>query len=99
MQANLDYVSEEDAILKMRVGVGLGPLVTALYAASPLVDGEPTDYKSFRAHCWLDTDNDRCGVLPFCSATDKASAITPSGRSMCRCFLSIGTAPIRRRVA
>ncbi len=65
VQANLDYVSEEDAILKMRVGVGLGPLVTALYAASPLVDGKPTDYKSFRAHCWLDTDNDRCGVLPF----------------------------------
>ena len=65
VQANLDYVSEADAITKMRVGVGLGPLVTALYAASPLVDGKPTDYKSYRAHCWLDTDNDRCGVLPF----------------------------------
>ncbi len=65
VQANLDYVSEEDAILKMRVGVGLGSLVTALYAASPLVDGKPTDFKSYRASCWLDTDNDRCGVLPF----------------------------------
>ena len=65
VQANLDYVSEADGIAKMRVGVGLGPLVTALYAASPLVDGKPTDYKSYRAHCWLDTDNDRCGVLPF----------------------------------
>jgi len=65
VQANLDYVSEADAILKMRVGVGLGPLVTALYAASPLVDGKPTDFKSYRAHCWLDTDDDRCGVLPF----------------------------------
>jgi glutamate--cysteine ligase len=65
VQANLDYVSEADGIAKMRLGVGLGPLVTALYAASPLVDGKPTDYKSYRAHCWLDTDNDRCGVLPF----------------------------------
>jgi glutamate--cysteine ligase len=65
VQANLDYVSEADAIEKMRLGLGLGPLVTALYAASPLVDGKPTDWKSFRAHCWLDTDNDRCGFLPF----------------------------------
>lgn len=65
VQANLDYVSEADAVLKMRVGLGLGPLVTALYAASPFVDGQPTDWKSYRAHCWLDTDNDRCGVLPF----------------------------------
>lgn len=65
VQANLDYVSEADAMAKLRLGVGLGPLVTALYAASPLVDGKPTDFKSYRAHCWLDTDNDRCGVLPF----------------------------------
>ncbi len=65
VQANLDYVSEADAVAKMRVGLGLGPLVTALYAASPLVDGKPSEYKSYRASCWLDTDNDRCGVLPF----------------------------------
>jgi glutamate--cysteine ligase len=65
VQANLDFVSEADAVLKMRVGLGLGPLVTAVYAASPLVDGKPNGYKSFRAACWLDTDNDRCGILPF----------------------------------
>lgn len=65
VQANLDYVSEEDAILKMRVGLGLSPLVTALFAASPLVDGKLSDYQSFRASCWLDTDPDRCGFLPF----------------------------------
>lgn len=65
VQANLDYVSEADAVLKMRVGLGLGPLVTAVYAASPLRDGQPVDYKSVRAACWLDTDGDRCGILPF----------------------------------
>lgn len=65
VQANLDYTSEADAIEKMRLGLGLGPLVTALYAASPLVDGKPTDWRSYRAHCWTDTDNDRCGFLPF----------------------------------
>lgn len=65
VQANLDYVSEDDALLKMRVGVGVGALVTALYAASPLVDGKPADYVSYRAACWLDTDPDRCGLIPF----------------------------------
>lgn len=65
VQANLDYTSEEDAILKLRVGLGLAPLVTAVYAASPLINGQPADHKSFRAACWLDTDPDRCGILPF----------------------------------
>ncbi len=65
VQANLDFTSEADAVAKMRLGIGLGPLVTALYAASPLVDGKETDYKSYRASCWLDTDPDRCGILPF----------------------------------
>lgn len=65
VQANLDYVSEADAIAKLRLSLALGPLVTAMFAASPLRDGKPCGYKSFRAACWLDTDNDRCGALPF----------------------------------
>jgi glutamate--cysteine ligase len=65
VQANLDYTDEEDAIEKLRLGLALGPLVTALYAASPLVDGKPSRWRSYRAFCWLDTDNDRCGFLPF----------------------------------
>jgi len=65
VQANLDYTSEEDAVAKMRLGLGLAPLVTAVYAASPLCDGKPCGYKSIRAACWLDTDPDRCGILPF----------------------------------
>ena len=70
VQANLDFVSEEDAVAKMRLGLGVGPLVTALYAASPLVDGKDSGYKSYRASCWLDTDPDRCGILPFMFADD-----------------------------
>ncbi len=65
VQANLDYISEADAVEKMRLGLGLSPLITAVYAASPLRDGKPNGYKSFRAACWLDTDPDRCGLLPF----------------------------------
>jgi glutamate--cysteine ligase len=65
VQANLDYTSEADAMAKLRMSIALGPFVTALFAASPLVDGKPGGYQSFRAACWLDTDPDRCGTLPF----------------------------------
>lgn len=65
VQANLDYTSEEDGVAKLRLGLALAPLVTAIYAASPLRDGQPCGYKSYRAACWLDTDPDRCGLLPF----------------------------------
>ncbi len=65
VQANLDYVDEADAMDKLRLGLGVSSLVTALFAASPLVDGKPSGFQSFRASCWLETDNDRCGLLPF----------------------------------
>ncbi len=71
VQANLDYESEDDAMDKLRVAMGLSSLVTSLFAASPMVDGraELTDgraaWQSYRARAWLDTDNDRCGLLPF----------------------------------
>ena len=65
VQANLDYTDEADAIAKLRMSIAVGPLVTSLFAASPLRDGKPCDHKSIRAACWLDTDNDRCGTLPF----------------------------------
>ena len=44
---------------------GSSSLVTALFATSPLVDGKPTGFQSYRARAWLDTDHDRCGLLPF----------------------------------
>ena len=50
---------------KLRVGQALSSPVTALFAASPLVDGRLTDFQSYRARVWLDTDPDRCGLLPF----------------------------------
>jgi glutamate--cysteine ligase len=65
VQANFDYVDEADAMEKLRVALGLSSLVTALFAASPLVDGKPSGYQSYRAACWLECDDDRCGLLPF----------------------------------
>jgi glutamate--cysteine ligase len=68
VQANLDYADEADAMEKLRLGLGLSSLVTALFAASPLVDGRPSGYQSYRAACWLECDPDRCGLLPFAFA-------------------------------
>ncbi len=62
VQVNLDFSSEQDMARKMRVGVCLQPLVTALYAASPFVNGRPSGYLSYRALCWQDTDPARTGI-------------------------------------
>jgi glutamate--cysteine ligase len=65
VQVNLDYGSERDAIHKLRVGMGIAPLLTAIFANSPLSDGRLNGYMSFRGHIWTDTDAARCGLLPF----------------------------------
>jgi glutamate--cysteine ligase len=65
VQANFDYESEADAVDKIRTAYGLCSIVTALFAASPIADGRPTGDKSIRAAIWLETDEDRCGLLPF----------------------------------
>jgi glutamate--cysteine ligase len=52
-------------MMKMRVGMGLVPLFTAMFANSPLCDGQLNGFLSFRAHVWTDTDPARCGLLGF----------------------------------
>ena len=65
VQVNLDFKSEADMVRKMRVGLALQPVATALFANSPFVEGRPSGYLSYRSHVWEDTDPDRCGNLPF----------------------------------
>ena len=65
IQINLDYSSEADAVDKLRTAMGLSPLVTALFANSPLLEGRPNGMMSYRGWAWRDTDPDRCGLLPF----------------------------------
>jgi glutamate--cysteine ligase len=65
VQSNLDYGDEADAMRKLRVGMGLVPLLYAIFANSPLSDGGLNGYQSFRGHIWTDTDADRCGVPKF----------------------------------
>ena len=65
VQANLDYSSEKDMVAKMRVAMALQPVVVALFANSPLRDGNLSGDLSFRARVWQHTDPDRCGHLEF----------------------------------
>ncbi len=65
IQANLDFSDEADMVTKVRVGLALQPVVTALFAFSPLTDGRPNGFQSYRSHTWMHTDPDRTGMLPF----------------------------------
>lgn len=65
IQVNLDFSSEADMVQKMRVGLALQPIATAIFANSPFSDGKPNGYRSFRAEIWNDLDADRTGNLPF----------------------------------
>ena len=65
VQVNLDFSSEADMVKKMRVGLALQPVATALFANSPFTEGKPNGLLSFRSEIWRDTDNARSGMLPF----------------------------------
>ncbi len=65
VQVNLDFASEADMVKKLRVGLALQPVATALFADSPFIEGRPNGFLSYRSHVWTDTDPDRCGTLPF----------------------------------
>jgi len=65
IQVNYDFADEADMVKKMRVGLALQPLATALFANSPFTEGAPNGYLSYRSQIWLDTDDDRCGMLPW----------------------------------
>ncbi len=63
VQASFDYLDEADMGEKLRGATAVSPIVTALYANSPLVDGKPSGFLSFRAHVWGQCDAARCGPL------------------------------------
>jgi glutamate--cysteine ligase len=65
IQTNLDFADEADMVMKMRVGLALQPIATALFANSPFTEGRPNGLRSWRSEIWLDTDRHRTGMLPF----------------------------------
>jgi glutamate--cysteine ligase len=65
VQVNLDFADEADAAAKMRCLYSVTSILTALWAASPIVEDKPSGFQSYRAWIWRDTDRARAGLLPF----------------------------------
>lgn len=64
IQVNLDYLDEADCLAKLRLAQALTPLLYALFANAPLLDGAPSGFLSARGEIWARTDSDRTGLLP-----------------------------------
>jgi glutamate--cysteine ligase len=67
VQINFDYADELDLIEKFTVGNRLAPVVAAIFANSPFVEGKANNLKSNRQAAWLETDANRCLVSPLAS--------------------------------
>lgn len=63
IQVSMDYESEQDAMKKLKLALKLSPVVSAMFANSPIYNGCNSMYKSYRALSWLLTDNNRCGLV------------------------------------
>jgi glutamate--cysteine ligase len=65
VQANLDFADEADASRKMRCIYSVTSILTALWAASPIVEDQVSAFQTYRAWIWRDTDRARSGLVPF----------------------------------
>lgn len=63
IQVGMDYSSEEDAMSKFSTAIKLSPIVSAMFANSPVRNLRLSGSKSFRAYSWLNTDEERCGLV------------------------------------
>ncbi|MCA9653791.1 MAG: glutamate--cysteine ligase [Myxococcales bacterium] len=65
VQANFDYASEAQCRERFRIANAMVPVLTALFANSPYLEGRDTGLASIRSQVWLDMDPDRCGIPRF----------------------------------
>ncbi len=63
IQIALDYTSENDAVEKLRLAMGLSPVLSAIFANSPISAGEWNGFYSKRAYIWSQTDPERTGII------------------------------------
>ncbi|MFM2153020.1 MAG: hypothetical protein RL199_1455 [Pseudomonadota bacterium] len=63
VQANFDFADESDLAAKVSTATAVAPLVAAMFANSPLVEGRPSGFKSFRYRVWKEVDDRRSGLL------------------------------------
>ncbi len=64
VQANFDFSDEEDAMRKLRVSLILAPLLNAMTANAPFLEGRLSGKKTLRGEVWLGMDPDRSGLIP-----------------------------------
>lgn len=60
-QVSLDWRDEADCVAKVTASVRISPLLVALFANSPIAQGKPSGFQSFRSHVWNEVDPARCG--------------------------------------
>lgn len=63
VQANFDYSGEEDAMRKLGVCLRTGPIMNAIFANSPFLEGRLAGRVSERGAVWLEMDPDRSGMI------------------------------------
>ena len=63
LQLNLDFTSEADCMKKLRLAQLLAPVLYALFANSPLLEGQPSGFLSTRGEIWSRTDPQRSGLI------------------------------------
>ncbi len=65
VQANFDYASEDDAVEMMRTALLVSPVISAIFANSPVKAGEESGMQTYRGYLWTRTDPDRTGWPAF----------------------------------
>jgi len=63
VQANFDWSSEADGMRKMRVALRLSPLLQAMFANAPFLEGRASELLSQRGNVWLHMDPSRSGLI------------------------------------
>jgi glutamate--cysteine ligase len=64
-QVSFDFGSERDMAEKLCAALAVQPVVVALCANAPVVNGRECGWKSFRTAVWEDVDRARSGLLAF----------------------------------
>jgi len=65
VQANFDYASEAQCARRFRLANAMAPVLAALFANSPYLEGKAAGVASVRNQVWLDVDTARSGIPRF----------------------------------
>lgn len=63
VQTSIDYSSEDDFIKKLRTINSISPVLSAIYANSPIVRNKKSNYISYRGNVWQHTQGVRSGIV------------------------------------